>query len=99
KWHAFFPVFGSLLLVQLVGFFLSLSGVSQMHIHVDFLSIAARDYAANLIIISSMLWMLVTAIALTSRTYRETDFLFVATRLSSHLSHGAFLLTAAFLAG
>lgn len=99
KLHAYFTVFGSLIAVQLLGLLLSLNGVGQFATYFDHIYIHVNHFSANFIIIFSLMWVFIIAVTVTTQPYRDADFVFVANRMSSHLSNILFLLTASVIGG
>lgn len=99
KWKAYFGVFGSLAVIQLLGLLFSFTGVSSYGSGGENHSVNVTYYSADMVIVFTMLWAFSTAILITTRAYRDDDFAFVTNRLSSSLSNILFLLTASVIGG
>jgi len=89
----------SLMIIQIVALLLSLNGTNQSMTVYENVSITIHSYSANIVLAFSMIWAFITAISLTTKPYRDADFILVASRLTSHLSNILFLLTASMIAG
>lgn len=62
-------------------------------------SININYYTGDISIIFTLIWSFMTAIIITTRAYRNDDFVFVSNRLSSHISNVAFLFFASVIGG
>jgi hypothetical protein len=87
----------SLMIVQFIAFLISLGGTSNFSSGSNLYSITFSSYSSNLILAFTMIWALVTAINITTKTYRNEDFIFVTNRRTSQFANIAFLITASFL--
>lgn len=63
------------------------------------LSITVKSYSADLVIVFSLFWILITAATIANKSYRNIEFSLVANRLSSNLSNMGFLMTFSIFAG
>ncbi len=95
KLNSYIGAFQSLMLIQLLGILLSLSGTSSMSSGFsDGVSISIKFYTGDLIVAFTMIWSLMIGILLTTKAYRYDDFTFVTSRFTSNLSSMLFLITA-----
>lgn len=85
--------------VQVLGLLFSLQGVGSMGMGSQNLSLMVRYFSSEIIIWFTFFWIVVTAILITTREYRDFDFTFVSNRLSGNLSNIGFLVTAAVAGG
>jgi hypothetical protein len=99
KLKAYLSVFSSLLIIQAVGMLLSLNGSGSMGTSSDGYSLNISYYTGDIIIIFTMLWSFISAIIITTKAYRNDDFVFVANRFSSNLSNICFLVFASIVGG
>ncbi|MFC5465293.1 hypothetical protein ACFPM4_11085 [Lederbergia graminis] len=99
KTRAFLGVFSSLAMTQILGIILSLTGVASSGFFSDELEINLYYYSANMVIMLSMIWALISGILITARATRYDDFSFVTNRLSSNIANILFLITASVVAG
>lgn len=96
KAHA--GLFITLLMLQLLAFLLSLNGVGGSGGESQTMFFAVKHFSGDMIIIFTLVWAFGIGISMAKNGFK-TDFTFVSSRLSSHLSSLAFLLTAAAVAG
>ena len=99
KMKAYVSVFSSLLVVQLISVLFSTNGSRMMGTSYNGFSIDINYYTGDISIIFTLIWSFITAIIITTKAYRNDDFVFVSNRLSSHLSNVAFLLFASVIGG
>lgn len=99
KLMAYTPVFTTLIFIQLLAILFSFGGTGGGGSSSNNLEINIHYYSADIIVIFTMLWGLITAILITTKAYRNDDFAFVTNRLSSNLSNFLFLLMASILGG
>lgn len=99
KLKAFISVFSSLVSIQVIGMILSMNGISNYYTSFNGQSLNVSIYNGNLIIIFTMIWAFISAIIMTTKAYRNDDFVFIANRLSSNISNMCFLLLASFVGG
>lgn len=99
KFKAYSKVFISMIMIQLIAILLSLGGNENFGSGDGNVEINAHYYSADLSLILTLLWILLTAIHVTSKAYREDDFVFVTNRISSHLSNVVFLIAASGIGG
>ncbi|MCA0972038.1 hypothetical protein LCM20_15635 [Halobacillus litoralis] len=98
KLKSYGGVFTSLVVIQLLGVFFSLSGSSSHGTGGLGFSFNIRTYSADIIMAFTIFWGFMTALLLTTKAYREDDFAFVTNRLTSNLSTISFLVTAGIIA-
>ncbi|MEH7010827.1 hypothetical protein V7087_08390 [Neobacillus niacini] len=99
KLRAYIQVFMSLVFIQMLAILFSFNGVGMMGTSSNTFDINVHFYSADIVVIFTMLWALITAILITTQTYRNDDFAFITNRLSSNLSNMLFLLTASMIGG
>lgn len=97
KLKAYIDSFSSLVGIQLLAILFSLGGSSSYTSFSDGIGLEVKYYSADIVIVFTMIWAFVTAITITTKPYRNHDFTYVTTRLSSSLSNILFLLTASLL--
>ncbi|HEY8909245.1 MAG TPA: hypothetical protein VIM51_03045 [Desulfosporosinus sp.] len=88
-----------LIITQLLALLFSLGGVSSMSSGSANLTVSLRSYSANIVIIFSILWILITAILLTTKPYKKMEMPLVGNRISGDISDVGFLMTASVFAG
>jgi hypothetical protein len=99
KFKAYKQVFTSLIFIQLLAVFFSFNGVGMMGSSSESIEIDIQFYSADMVIIFTIIWALITAILITTTPYKNDDFTFVTNRLSSNLSNMLFLLTGSIVGG
>ena len=99
KLQAYSQVFLSLIFIQLLGILFSFGGVGGSGTSSDEFELNIHFYSADIIIVFTMLWGFITAILITTKSYRNDDFTFVTNRMSSNLANFFFLLVISFLGG
>ena len=99
KLKAYLSVFSSLLIIQVVGMLLSMNGSSSMGMSSDGYSLNISYYTGDMVIIFTMLWSFISAIIMTTKAYRDDNFVFVSNRFSSNLSNICFLVFASIVGG
>lgn len=87
KVKAYLSVFSSLLVVQAIGLLLSTNGSRMMGTSYNGFSIDINYYTGDISIVITLIWSFITAIIITTKAYRNDDFVFVANRVSRHLSN------------
>ena len=99
KLKAYFSVFNSLVIIQLVAILLSFNGTGSIGGGSENIQVYVNYYSADMVIIFTLLWAFITAIVMTTKAYRDDDFAFVTNRVTSNVSNVAFLLTASMIGG
>lgn len=100
KLRANIDAFSSLIGIQLLGLFFSLiGGVGSSGSFSSGLTIEAKYYSADLVIVFSIIWGFVTAITITTKPYRNHDFTYITNRTTSSVSNILFLFASSFIAG
>ncbi|WP_066069097.1 hypothetical protein [Neobacillus soli] len=99
KLKAYIQVFTTLIALQLLAIFFSLNGVGSMGSSSESLEMDVHYYSADIVVFFTMLWSFIIAILITTKAYRNDDFVFVTNRVSSNLSNALFLLTASVIGG
>ena len=85
--------------VQVIALLFSLGGVMSHGMGTQYLYTFVSYFSSEIVIGFTFLWILVVAVLVTTKDYQNIDFTFVSNRLSSNLSNGAFLVTAALIGG
>ena len=99
KMRAYIGMFGSLVLMQLVGMFFSFGGTFTTGIGSQGIMVNFSYHSADTIIVFTMIWSFISAILITTKATRYDDFAFVTNRVSSHVSNALFLLAASIAGG
>jgi hypothetical protein len=99
KLKAYKQVYISLIFIQLLAVFFSFNGVGMMGSSSESIEIDIQFYSADMVIIFTIIWAIITAILITTTAYKNDDFTFVTNRLSSNLSNMLFLLTCSIVGG
>lgn len=94
KLKAYMDFFFNMALVQLLAAVISMGGVGGSGMSSEQLKYSAKFFSTDMVIGITLMGAFIMAIYLTITNYRDMDFTFVSTRLSSHLSNIAFLVTA-----
>ncbi|MGY4690837.1 hypothetical protein [Salibacterium sp. K-3] len=101
KWRAYAEMLSSLLLLQVFAVLLAstvFSAVTSSRFQEGF-RVSMDTYSSDIVIAFTMMWALFSALNVTTRAYREDDFLFVTNRFTSHASTILFLCAAGTLGG
>ncbi len=99
KLKAYIGLFSGLALTQFIGFLFSLGGVGQSGSGSSIMEVYIKRYSGDIVAVFTIIWIFATAIMLTIKAYRDMDFAFVSSRVSSNLSNIGFLLTYCVLGG
>jgi len=99
KVKAYLSVFSSLLVVQVISLLLSTNGSRMMGTSHNGFSIDINYYTGDISIVLTLIWSFITAIIITTKAYRNDDFVFVSNRVSSHLSNIVFLFFTSVIGG
>ena len=99
KLKAYSQVFMSLIFLQLLAVLFSMNGVGGMAGGDESIDVEVKYFSSDYVTAFTMLWGFITAILITTKAYRNDDFVFVTNRVSSNLSNAVFLLTASFIGG
>ncbi|MEL7565166.1 MAG: hypothetical protein AAGU27_09810 [Dehalobacterium sp.] len=92
-------LFNVLAAIQLIVLFLTFGRAGMIGTSSEGISLEITKYSGDLVLISTLLWVLYISIIFTTEAYRNADFTFVSNRLSSNLSNIGFLFTASALGG
>ncbi|WP_217587229.1 hypothetical protein [Lentibacillus saliphilus] len=99
KLKAYYQVFNSMVILQVIALLFSTGGIMFRGGRGFGLDISLNTYTADMIIIFTFLWAFINAITITTKAYREDDFIFVTNRQTQHLSNMLFLITASVIGG
>jgi len=92
KWNSYTDAFKTLIIVQLIALFFSASGTGSSGGSAWTVSYNFRFYSIDIVWFFTMMWIFITAILLTSKSYRYEDFSFITNRLTSQLANYLFLI-------
>jgi hypothetical protein len=93
KLKGYLGFFVSLISAQVIAMLMSLNGVMSSGMGDSNIHLNVRVFSGELIIGFTMFWGIATAFTLTTKQYRNFDFVFVTNRLTSGLSTIAFIIT------
>lgn len=92
KLKAYLGFFLSLISAQIIAMLFSLNGIStgigDSNIYMN-----SKVFSGDSVIYFTMFWVIATAFTLTTKPYRNFDFVFITNRLTSGLSTIAFIIT------
>ncbi|SET00951.1 hypothetical protein SAMN05216389_104153 [Oceanobacillus limi] len=97
KMKSYMGLFTSLVILQLLALLFSLSGVGSSGGSINGNYVSVTYYSADMVIAFTLLWSFISAIMITTKAYREDDFIFVTNRFISNLANIAFLITASLI--
>ncbi|HZK52797.1 MAG TPA: hypothetical protein VFC84_01145 [Desulfosporosinus sp.] len=98
KLKAHTDLLNRLLLTQVFALIFSLLGTGGTGTSGQ-LSVTFKTYSANIVIVFSILWIIIVAVLLTTRPYKQLETPLVGNRLTGNLSDFGFLMTASVFAG
>lgn len=84
----------TLMVLQLLALFFSFNGVGSSGGGFSLIQMNHTIYNANFIIVFTFLWMMISAIIVTTKAYQLDDYTFITTRRTSHISNALFLVAA-----
>lgn len=99
KLSAYAGSFSTLVFIQILALVFSFSGSEMMGSGNMFINVNIYYYSANLMIIFTIIWGIITSYTITTKPYANPDFLFVTNRFASNLSNVFFLVTASIVGG
>ncbi|MCM3568583.1 hypothetical protein [Neobacillus mesonae] len=99
KLKAYIQVFMSLVMIQVIAVLFSLGGTGMMGSGGGLIDLELHYYSADVVVAFTILWGFITAVLITTKAYRNDDFLFVTNRITSNFSNMLFLLTASIIGG
>lgn len=99
KLNAFSSMFFTVLLVQMVGLFLSLNSVGMMGQGTGRVYLNVSYYSADLVIVFTMISSFITSVMLTTKSNRNADFSFITNRATTHYSNALFIVTMSLISG
>ncbi|XXM73019.1 hypothetical protein ACQ0QQ_03725 [Lysinibacillus sphaericus] len=99
KLKSYFGVFTSLVVIQLLAILFSFNGTGMSGGSSASLDYEVHYFTSDLIQVFMMIWAFITAVLITTKSYRFEDTVFVTNRWISHLSNVLFLFTASVFAG
>ncbi len=93
KWKGYRPFFTNLVILQAIAIIFSLGGIGSSSHGREGVNVSESIYSADFVLAFTMLWAFIVAILLTSKAYREADFVFITNRFTAQLANVAFLFT------
>jgi hypothetical protein len=96
---AYYGIFSSLVLVQVIALLLSVGGSVFSGTTIYGLSIDYTTYMNTNVIAFTILWIFIHAIIMTTKAERENSFSFVSNQLSNNISNSCFLVIASIIGG
>lgn len=99
KVKAYWGVFNSLAIMQLIAVLFSLAPSFNVGYGSASFSVNISFYSADIVIVFTMLWAFISAILITTKATRYDDFAFVGNRVSSNISNALFLSIASVIGG
>ena len=97
KWKSYTGIFQSLLILQILGLFISTLGEGSMSEPGYGRSISVQYYSSSILVGMTAMWLFINSMLLTTSAYREDDFTFVSTRWSRLLANFTFIISLALL--
>ncbi|MFD1363600.1 hypothetical protein [Lentibacillus salinarum] len=99
KLKGFAGMFMTLFILQLIGLLFSLTGNASFSSTNAGTELSIQYYSADIVVAFTMLWGFMSATQIKTKAYREDDFIFVTSRLSSDLANIVFLAVTSLLGG
>ncbi|WHX25334.1 hypothetical protein QNH47_14370 [Virgibacillus halodenitrificans] len=99
KLRSYSGIFSSLIVLQVLGILFSLNGVGMTGTSAYNKSVSITYYSADIVVVLTLIWAFISAILITTKAYREDDYIFVTNRLSSNLSNIIFMAIASIIGG
>lgn len=99
KWKAYAGVFNSMVALQLLAIVFSAGGIGQTGTSTGSVTIDLYYYSVDNVVGFTMVWAFFKSILITTKSYRNDDYLFVTNRLSSNLANILFVFSASVVAG
>lgn len=99
KLKANIGLMSTMIALQILAFLFSLSGTGQMGVSSNYFNLSVNYISNNLIVIFTAGWAFYMAILLTTKSYRNIDFAFVANRVTSNLANIGLLFTYSLIGG
>ncbi|WP_078553055.1 hypothetical protein [Bacillus alkalicellulosilyticus] len=93
KTKAYMNAFVSMIFVQCIAIIFSFNGIESMGTGSDTIFVTVNIINGNAILFFTLIWAFVISLTLTKKAYRDIDFVFPSTRLTSHLSNIGLLIT------
>ena len=99
KLRLYMNLFISLVVVKVIAILFTAGGTGSYGTGTGNIYFYEKFYSSNIIIAFTLLWAFFAAVLLTTRDYRDMDFVFIGNRLSSNISNMGFLVTASLAGG
>ncbi len=99
KFGSYSNLLWALMVVQVLAVLSSLGGNGMSSTGGQGINLQITRYSSSLIVMCTMFWAIISGIICTTTAYKNLDFTYVSSRLSSDISSIGFLLTAGFAAG
>jgi len=97
KLWAYASSFSTLVAIQIIAVFFSFLGSGMSGSGNFVYEITIKYYSADMFMIFTMIWGLITAFIIVSKPFLNPDFYFVTNRISSFLSNLLFMMTASII--
>ncbi|HEY2420124.1 MAG TPA: hypothetical protein VGI04_01830 [Neobacillus sp.] len=97
KLKAYIQVFMTLVILQLLAILFSFNGVGGSGGGSSTINFERHYYSADIVVSFTLLWGFITAVLITTKAYRNDDFVFVTNRVSNNLANMFFALTASII--
>src|SRR5699024_5892865 len=91
KTRSFVWVLSSLMIIQLLGILFSLFPTSSYGSYNELLSLNSLTFSANPVLLSTLLWIFLVSVQITSVVYKENEFMFISTKKSNLFSDALFI--------
>ncbi len=89
----------ALLTAQLIALLFSFNGSGSSSSGSSNISFSIQYYSANIVIMFTMIWAFIMAVLITTKAYRNDDFVFITNRFSSHVANYLYLITLSIIGG
>lgn len=99
KLKAYMNLFFTMIVLQVMALLFSLGGVGSMFVGFASGAVRLRYYSSDMLVVFTAFWIFIVAVMITTKEYRDIDFVFVANRLRSNVANIAFLATASMVGG
>lgn len=99
KLKAYYSVFSTLIIIQLLALLFSLGSVGMSSTGFSNATVTVSIYSADIVVVFTFLWAFIIAILMTTKAYRNDDFTFITNRLSHNLANFLFIVTASMIGG
>ncbi|WP_188455932.1 hypothetical protein [Virgibacillus oceani] len=99
KLRSYIGMFNSLMMLQVLAILISLGATGGRGSSNSWISINVDYYSGDTVIGFTIIWGFISAIIITTKAYREDDFVLITNRLSSNVSNMLFLVSGSVIGG